>query len=600
MPGAAPSGRLGGRLPPSPSRLSTRVAELRAMGRLLRHGWRALRPSSPWNASRLLAERARTAPQAPGLLYRDRRYSWSELDSRVDHMARAFQDAGVGAGDVVSLVMDNRPEFLLALTALSRLRAVAALVNTNLSGPPLEHAIGVASPRLVLVGSEHAERTRSLSARGGLAREAILVCRDPDADEPRGAVELGDFDALVAAADPTPCDVGEPRADECMCYIYTSGTTGLPKAAIIRNSRWLLAGALFGASVLELGPGDVVYIALPLYHSNAMFAGWGAALVTGACMALRRRFSASQFWSDVQRFDATTFVYIGELCRYLLNQPERPEERSHRLRVITGNGLRPDIWARFQERFRIPLIREFYGATEGNAPLVNVIGRPGMVGRLQPSQAVVRCDEESGAMLRGADGRCVRTQEGETGLLLGKISGITRYDGYLDADATRRKILESVFRAGDRWFDSGDLVALHEDGWISFADRVGDTFRWKGENVSTHEVSEVLNATPGVLESNVYGVQVPGTDGRAGMAALRSGPEFSLEALAKTALEKLAGYQRPYFVRLLGQEMRVTGTFKHQKVDYRREGYDPSRIGDPLFFFDGERFVPLDAELFEA
>jgi len=570
------------------------------MGRLLRHGSRALRPSSPWNASKLLAERAERAPDAPGLLYRDRRYTWRELDESVDRMASALQDAGVGPGDVVSLVMDNRPEFLLAVTALSRLRAVAALVNTHLTGAPLEHAIGVAGPRLVLVGSEHAERVAALPAPGGLGREAILVCGDPDDAELRGGEGLGDFDALVAAAVGSPREVGAPRADECMCYIYTSGTTGLPKAAIIRNSRWLLAGALFGSSVLELGPGDVVYIPLPLYHSNAMFAGWGGALVTGACMALRRKFSASQFWSDVQRFDASTFVYIGELCRYLLNQPERPEERAHRLRVITGNGLRPDIWERFQERFRIPLIREFYGATEGNAPLVNMMGRPGMVGRLQPSQTVVRCDLESGAILRDADGRCERARPGETGLLLGRISRITRYDGYLDAEATQRKIVPGAFREGDRWFGSGDLVTLHEDGWIAFADRVGDTFRWKGENVSTHEVSELLSEAPGVLESNVYGVQVPGTDGRAGMAALRCGSGFTLEALAKTVLEKLASYQRPYFVRLLGDEMRVTGTFKHQKVDYRHEGWDPTQVADPLYFFDGERYVPLDAELCEA
>jgi fatty-acyl-CoA synthase len=302
----------------------------------------------------------------------------------------------------------------------------------------------------------------------------------------------------------------------------------------------------------------------------------------------------------VQRFDATAFVYIGELCRYLLNQPERPEEHSHRVRVITGNGLRPDIWTRFQERFRIPLIREFYGSTEGTAPVVNLVGRPGMVGRLQPSQTVVRCDLESGEIVRGAGGRCERVQPGETGLLLLRISPITRYDGYLDAEATQRKIVENAFRTGDRWFSSGDLVTLHEDAWISFADRVGDTFRWKGENVSTSEVAGILNTTPGVIESNVYGVRVPGSEGRAGMASLRCGPGFSLDALAKTVLEQLPAYQRPYFVRLLGDEMRVTGTFKHQKTDYRREGYDPSCGSDPLYYFDGERYVPLDADLYEA
>ncbi len=579
-------------------RVATRVAEWRAMGRLLRHAPRALRPAAPWNASRLLAARALEDPDGTGLLYLDRRFSWSELERAVDRSARALQEAGVGPGDVVALLMDNRPEFLLAVTALSRLRAVAALVNTNASGRALEHAIAAARPKLVLVGAEHAEPVRAaLPALPQLGRDAVLVWRDDGAPVPS---DLADFDARLAAAGEAPRDVGAPRADECMCYIYTSGTTGFPKAAVIRNSRWLLAGALFGASVLELGRGDVVYIALPLYHGNAMFGGWGAALTTGAGMALRRRFSASKFWSDVQRFDASAFVYIGELCRYLLNQPERPEERAHRVRVVTGNGLRPDIWGRFQERFGVPLIREFYGATEGNVPIVNVLGRPGMVGRLQPSQVVVRCDLETGRVVRGPEGRCERVGAGETGLLLGRIGRVTSYDGYVDPEATRRKIVQGVFRRGDRWFDTGDLVALHEDAWISFADRVGDTFRWKGENVSTNEVAEVLNGAPGVLESNVFGVQVPGSEGRAGMACLRIGGEFALASFTAYAILHLPVYQRPYFLRLLGGEMRVTGTFKHQKTDYRREGYDPAKVGDPLYFLDGERYVPFDADLHEA
>jgi acyl-CoA synthetase (AMP-forming)/AMP-acid ligase II len=568
------------------------------MGRLLPHASRALRPSAPWNASRLLAARAQEDPEDTGLLYLDRRMSWGELDRAVDRAASALQQAGIGPGDVVALLMDNRPEFLLAVTALSRLRAVAALVNTNATGRALEHAIAAVSPKLVLVGAEHAEALlAALPAFPQLGPGAVLAWGDEGVPVPP---ELADFEARLEAAGDAPADVGAPRADECMCYIYTSGTTGYPKAAVIRNSRWLIAGALFGASILELGPGDVVYITLPLYHSNAMFGGWGAALTTGAGMALRRKFSASRFWSDVEHFDASAFVYIGELCRYLLNQPERPEERAHRLRVITGNGLRPDIWERFQERFGVPLIREFYGATEGNAPMVNVLGRPGMVGRLQPSQAVVRCDLETGVVLRRPGGRCERIRAGETGLLLGRIGRVTSYDGYVDPEATRRKILPHVFRAGDRWFDTGDLVTLHQDGWISFADRVGDTYRWKGENVSTNEVAEILNGARGVLESNVFGVQVPGAEGRAGMACLRCGDAFSLPEFTAYVLERLPVYERPYFLRLLGDEMRVTGTFKHQKTDYRREGYDPGKIPDPLFFLDGERYVPLDAELHAA
>lgn len=384
-----------------------------------------------------------------------------------------------------------------------------------------------------------------------------------------------------------------------MCYIYTSGTTGLPKAAIIKNQRWLMAGAMFGGMIMELTPRDVVYMTLPLYHSNGMFGGWGAALQTGAALALRRKFSASAFWDDVRRFDASAFVYIGELCRYLLNQPERSSETQHRLRLATGNGLRPDIWERFQARFRIPLIREFYGATEGNTPVVNFDGRPGMVGRLHLGQAIVRADLETGEIRRNERGLCERVAPGQTGLLVAKIAGPAAYDGYVDPEATKKKILQGVFKPGDAYFDTGDLLMLHEGGWISFADRVGDTFRWKGENVSTTEVAEILNGAPGVLESNVYGVAVPGMEGRAGMASVNCGPDFTLNDFNAFVVGHLPVFQRPYFVRVQS-DMRVTGTFKHQKVDYRSEGFDPGRVADPLYFLDGETYVPLDSALYEG
>jgi acyl-CoA synthetase (AMP-forming)/AMP-acid ligase II len=482
---------------------------------------------------------------------------------------------------------------------------VAALINTHIGGRGLAHAITVAGPDLVVVGSEHAAKLReTLPLIESIDAERVLVQADDDGDRPEAsASEALPFDsldaALAAAPDSGPEPSTTPRGGDTMCYIYTSGTTGLPKAAIVSNQRFLAAGAMFGRTMLELSPDDVVYITLPLYHSNAMFGGWGAVLATGACLALRRRFSASAFWSDVRRFGATHFVYIGELCRYLLNQPESAFEHDHCLRIAAGNGLRPDIWERFQHRFGIPLIREFYGATEGNAPLVNLEGRPGMVGRLRRGQAVVRCNQTTGAIERDAQGRGRRVEPGETGLLLGRIDRFMTFDGYVDREATNRKVVQDVLARGDRWFDTGDLLTVHPGGWLSFADRVGDTFRWKGENVSTTEVAEVLNGAPGVLESNVYGVSVPGAEGRAGMASLRCTDDFSIEAFQKFVLEALPVYQRPYFVRRQ-DDMRVTGTFKHQKVDYREEAYDPARVADPLYFLDGDRYVPIDDGLYEA
>jgi acyl-CoA synthetase (AMP-forming)/AMP-acid ligase II len=568
------------------------LAQLGASLRIMRHASRLL-PQSSWSSSRLLAMRASETPEHIGIAFEKQRLSWRELDARVNRVAHVLQRHGIGPGDAVAILMDNRPEFVVALTALNRLRAIGALINTNVTGRALVHAISVAKSRAVIVGAEHADKlSEVLPELEGISAEDVLL--QPDGLE---GASNDSLDALAEAMPDTPPRVsGQGRADEPMAYIYTSGTTGLPKAAIISNQRWLLASLMFGRGIFEATPRDVIYVPLPLYHSNAMFAGWGASLNTGARMALRRRFSASAFWNDVRAFRATCVIYIGELCRYLMNQPERPDDGDHSLRVISGNGLRPDIWERFQKRFRIPLIREFYGATEGNAPMVNLVGRVGMVGRLAPGQIIVRCDPETGEVIRTPEGRCSEVQTGESGLLLGRINRLTRFDGYVDRAASDRKVIRDVLREGDRFFNTGDLLVLHPDRWVSFGDRVGDTFRWKGENVSTNEVAEILNDAPGVLETNVYGVRVPGADGRAGMASVVCTDGFSLEDFAAHVRAELPVYQRPYFLRLQ-KDMRITGTFKHQKVDYREEGYDPARVGDPLHFFDGDRYVPLDAAL---
>ncbi|MET0284815.1 MAG: AMP-binding protein, partial [Polyangiales bacterium] len=317
-------------------------------------------------------------------------------------------------------------------------------------------------------------------------------------------------------------------------------------------------------------------------------------------IALRRKFSSSQFWSDVRKYDASLFIYIGELCRYLLNAPKTPDERNHRLRLAVGNGLRPDIWEAFQRRFGVSLVREFYAATEGNQPIFNFEGRPGMLGRLRPGQEIVRCDEATGEIIRDAKGMCTPAGDGQKGILLIHINPLFKFDGYVDAKASAGKVVSDVFKRGDRYFNSGDILQIHEDSWVSFADRIGDTFRWKGENVSTNEVAEVLNGAAGVLETNVYGVSVPGSEGRAGMASISADGEFDIGKLGQYVVSKLPVYQRPYFVRLQQQgNMRVTGTFKHQKVAYRDEGYDPSKVEDPLFFLDGDRYVPIDEKLFK-
>lgn len=575
------------------SRVRSTSVQIRALARLLPH-INEIRRGGGASGALLLERNADRWPHSPALRFLDESYTWAELDGLANRWAYVLSQHGVARGDVVALVMDNRPEYVAALLGGGKLRAVVACVNTNLTGAALVHALSVSNARVVVAGSEHEAAVRSaLSEMDTKARPKLLVQID------RGGTASDSIDSALQSADAGRIGYLTPKNEEPMTYLYTSGTTGLPKAAVVTNQRFMATAYGFGKMLHEATPEDVIYVPLPLYHGTGQWAGLGASLATGACLALRRKFSASNFWSDVVSFGATRFAYIGELCRYLLLQPESEDEKHHKVRIATGNGLRPDVWEPFQKRFRIPLIREFYGATEGNAPLANLEGRPGMLGRRGFGQAVIECDPETGDVVRDAQGRCVRVEApGMKGLLIGKISRVATFDGYIDGRATESKILRDVFSKGDSWFNTGDLVTVHEDDWLSFADRVGDTFRWKGENVSTSEVALTLNEAPGVLESNVYGVVVPGAEGRAGMASLRVSESFDIAAFARHVTSKLPSYARPLFLRL-DDGIQVTSTFKHQKRDYMRAGFDPESVRAPLYVLTNGAYQKLDGDLYE-
>lgn len=576
------------------SRVRSASVQIRALARLLPH-INQIRRGGGASAALLLERNADRFPHSLALRFLDERYTWAELDRLANRWAHVLSQRGVARGDVVALVMDNRPEYVASLLGAGKLRAIVACVNTNLTGAALVHALSVSNARVVVAGSEHEAAVRSaLSEMDANAVPKLLVQTDRG-----GTPSANRIDAALAAAETGRIGYLAPRNDEPMTYLYTSGTTGLPKAAVVTNQRFMATAYGFGKLLHEATPEDVIYVPLPLYHGTGQWAGLGASLATGACLALRRKFSASKFWSDVVTFGATRFAYIGELCRYLLLQPESEDEKHHKIRIATGNGLRPDVWGPFQKRFRIPMIREFYGATEGNAPLANLEGRPGMLGRLGFGQAVIECDPETGDVVRDARGRCVRVETpGTKGLLIGKISRLATFDGYIDGRATESKILRDVFSKGDAWFNTGDLVTVHEDDWLSFADRVGDTFRWKGENVSTSEVALALNEAPGVLESNVYGVTVPGAEGRAGMASLRVSDSFDIPAFSRHVTSKLPSYARPLFLRL-DDGIQVTSTFKHQKRDYMRAGFDPESVKAPLYVLMNGVYQKVDRELYE-
>src|SRR5262249_48011810 len=355
-------------------------------------------------------------------------------------------------------------------------------------------------------------------------------------------------------------------------------------------------------------PDDRMYDCLPMYHSVGGVVATGALLVAGGSVVIREKFSARQFWDDVTRWDCTLVQYIGELARYLVNAPPHPREASHHIRLACGNGLRADVWESFTRRFAIPRVLEFYAATEGNLSLYNVEDKPGAIGRV-PSflahrfpAAIVKLDVARAEPLRDEQGRCVRCAPGEAGEALGKIERSSpggRFDGYTDAEESEKKILRDVFEPGDAWFRTGDLMRKDAQGYFYFVDRIGDTFRWKGENVSTSEVAEAIARCPGVREATVYGVEIPSADGRAGMAALAVTDDFDFATLRLQLTESLPAYARPVFVRIPGV-LETTATFKHKKDELAREGYDPAATTDAIYFNDPKRgyFVQMDSALY--
>jgi citronellyl-CoA synthetase len=544
-------------------------------------------------------------PERPALLFEGRTWTWREFNALANRYAASFRDLGLARGDAASVFMENRVEFLATIVALNKLGVTAGLINTNLRGRPLIHCITVTESRTCIVGAELTE------ALGEVRHDLPL----PDAggfvwipDGGTGEPErwLQNIERIAPANDPgNPPEAAATTLGENAFYVFTSGTTGLPKAAVLSNRRFLASAALAHRAGLKLTEADRVYVCLPLYHATGLMIGVGSAISAGASVYLRRRFSASNFLREVRDHGATCFIYIGELCRYLLNTPASPDDHRNPLTRAMGNGLRPDIWMEFKSRFGIGRIAEFYGASEGNVAFANLLNKDCTVGMTSVKHALVRYDVDADAILRDARGRCIAVEPGEPGLLLGHIGPDTVFEGYTNRDATEKKIVRDAFEDGDAWFNSGDLLRQIDAGFTlgfphyQFVDRVGDTFRWKGENVSTNEVGEIINRFPAVRFSNVYGVAVPGTDGRAGMAALtlEEGVQtLDLDAFAGFVGRELPVYARPVFLRI-EQEIDVTGTFKMVKGQLRDEGYDPARVSDPLFVMKpgSTRYEPLDA-----
>lgn len=529
--------------------------------------------------------------------------TYGELEVLANQIAHWALGLGLKSGDAVALFMENRPEYIAIWYGLSKIGVSTGLINHNLNDDALAHCINIANAKIVITGEEQDE---AIAGAHSLLQGAPKVWT-------LGGQHGDDLHAALAAASHTRPDRSHRetlRAKDLCLYVYTSGTTGLPKAAKLSHARLQSIMRAFIAPC-RVTARDRVYIALPLYHSTGGICAVGIAMNTGAAIVLRKKFSAKAFWDDCADQGVTVIVYIGELCRYLINQPKHPKEAAHKIRTGFGNGLRPDIWEEFHERFNIPYLAEFYGSTEGNVSFVNTDGTVGAVGRV-PSYfensvyghvAFVKFDIEEEAPVRGEDGFCIRTEPGEVGEVLGKLGQETRtrFEGYNSESETKKKILTNVFEDGDMWFRTGDLMKKDAQGYIYFVDRVGDTFRWKGENVATNEVSEVFAKADGVDMVNVYGVEVPGTDGKAGMAALTVSDEIDFSTLHTWLCERLPKYAVPLFLRIQ-KEAETTGTMKYRKVDLVKEGFDPKKCDEPLWFFDPDegRYVELNADAFET
>jgi fatty-acyl-CoA synthase len=562
---------------------------------------RHVKPDSTRIITTIIAEQAAKTPNAIAIVCPQRTYTYRELNEGTNRHAHWAKAQGVRKGDVVALLMENRAEYLMAWMGVVKLGGIMALINTNLRGTPLAHSINISNVKHVIVGQELAPNYIEV---------ANLIENKPRAWSAGGPAEgCEDLDAVTNTLPGTPPSIDEKvTCKDRVFYIFTSGTTGLPKAANISHTRMLFMMHGFSGA-LNATASDRMYNCLPMYHSVGGMCALGPAFLTGGSVVIKRKFSVSEFWDDIHKYEPTLFQYIGELCRYLLNAPPSAHERDHKIRAITGNGLRPEIWPAFQKRFAIPKIVEFYGATEGNVSMINYDGHVGSVGRI-PSYMrniivcrIIKFDVESEMPVRGPDGRCIECAAGEAGEAIGKIVDEPgrSFEGYTQEKDTKKKVLDDVFEKGDSWFRTGDLMRKDEHGYFYFVDRIGDTFRWKGENVATSEVTEVLGVIPGILDVNVYGVQIPGQDGRAGMASLSVSPEFELGALGEQMKANLPAYARPIFIRIQ-PEQEITGTFKLRKVDLVKEGFNPETIKDPLFVLDPItcRYEAFDKEGYEA
>ncbi|MBM7334126.1 long-chain-acyl-CoA synthetase [Alloalcanivorax marinus] len=543
-------------------------------------------------------------PNGVAILYEDRELTYKQFNAWANRIADYLASIGLKKGDTVAVDIENRPELLATVLGCAKLGVCAALLNTSQKGKVLVHSVNLVEPKAVIAGEELVATIQEIRDDLDLKKNFFYFAdQDTLADPgtaPEGFANLAT--EIKDCSSENPATTHQTFLHDPLFYIYTSGTTGLPKAVVFKHGRWEKAYGAFGFSAVRLGKDDRLYCTLPFYHATGMVICWASVIAGHGGLAVARKFSASRFWDDVRKHNCTAFGYVGELCRYLHEQPEKPDDANNPVKVIVGNGLRPSIWKNFKSRFGIERVVELYASSEGNVAFTNVFNFDNTVGFSPVSYAIVKYDKEADEPVRDKNGHMIKVSKGESGLMLGEITDKTPFDGYTDPDKTEKAIFRDVFKKGDAWFNTGDMMRDIGFRHAQFVDRLGDTFRWKGENVSTTEVEQILDGTAPVVESVVYGVEIPGTNGRAGMAELRLNQphgEVDWAGLTAEVQRELPPYAVPVFLRITDHGVETTGTFKHQKNKLKEEKYDLEKVDDPVYvLLPGESaYQPLTPEI---
>lgn len=528
-------------------------------------------------------------PNGIAIIYEDTQLTYAQFNAWANRVTDYLKSIGLKKGDTVVVDIENRPELLATVVGCAKLGVVSALLNTSQRGKVLVHSFNLVKPKAAIIGAELVEGIEEVRSELELPADRFFYMADQDTLKDPGEAPAGYQNLATLIKDcssENPASASQMFLRDPLFYIYTSGTTGLPKAVVFNHGRWEKAYGAFGFAAVRLNEQDRMYCTLPFYHATGMVIGWGSAIAANGGLVLVRKFSASRFWDDIRKHNCTAFTYVGELCRYLHEQPAKPNDRDNKVRVIVGNGLRPGIWKNFKQRFGIERVVELYASSEGNVAFTNIFNFDNTVGFSPVGYAIIKYDKEKEAPVRNKNGFMVKVNKGEAGLLIGEITDQTPFDGYTDKSKTESSILRDVFKKGDAYFNTGDMMRDIGFKHAQFVDRLGDTFRWKGENVSTTEVEQIVDAFDGVNETVVYGVEIPNTNGRAGMAQVRlekNHTEFDFKGLVEYLRRNLPLYAVPVFLRINEHEMETTGTFKHQKNKLKEQKYDLAQQDNPVY-----------------